>query len=75
MLPQVVCLFLLLAAPLLATNLAGDPTDLANWPACAVCVPMSQELAVQDQYAKVWCSKNAYRGVSGLQRIAATLVI
>lgn len=37
MLLQLGLFVLLVASPSLATNTAGDPTDLANWPPCAVC--------------------------------------
>lgn len=40
MLFQVASVVLLLATPLLATNTAGDPTDITNWPPCAQkCIP------------------------------------
>ncbi|KAL8870683.1 MAG: hypothetical protein Q9174_003328, partial [Haloplaca sp. 1 TL-2023] len=40
MLLKVVSLLLLSATPLLATDTAGDPTDITNWPACAQnCIP------------------------------------
>ncbi|KAG7005766.1 hypothetical protein G7Y79_00018g045730 [Physcia stellaris] len=40
MLLQAVLLLSLATAPSLATNTAGEPTDLANWPACAQkCIP------------------------------------
>lgn len=36
MLLQLLFMLVLDAAPLLATNAAGEPTDIANWPPCAV---------------------------------------
>lgn len=36
MLLQVTSILLLIAVRLQATNTAGEPTDLANWPSCAV---------------------------------------
>ncbi|KAL8799885.1 MAG: hypothetical protein Q9200_007419, partial [Gallowayella weberi] len=35
MLSYLVSISLVVATPVLATNTAGDPTDLSNWPACA----------------------------------------
>ena len=36
MLLQVLFVLSIATAPLLATNTAGEPTDITNWPPCAV---------------------------------------
>ena len=66
---SVFLLFALSAVVVNATNITGDPTDLANWPPCAVCVIPSfvSDADMNCQLRALASSKNASPLASRLQ--------
>ena len=65
-------LLALSAVAVKATNVTGDPTNLANWPPCAVCIIHSfiSNSERKRQLKHITSSKTAFPSVSDLQSLA-----